>query len=279
MAEAEQFLSEGLNRRPYLTELPEEILTDIFAYVAIQKTTNPWPSRCLAGNYSARPLIYVCHRFYRLAIPLLYVNFAAATTDLEFVPPSDVVTSLHRTLVARPDFRRYCTTLSIYIPDVDARESTALDWKNAHEVITLLPNVQSLSLEGGFERYPTENWRLLRHATQCMEKLHSLTLSRECFNLSLMTFMRQEVDFAKLKSLTVNGFSNGWPTTESELVLEPVCSIHGFHSHWEEANSIIEPNRSKQPHFPPTLGLLSPGHGVTSTPPLASSITALFIHE
>jgi hypothetical protein len=97
-----------------LHKLPDELLVLIIKLSCYENSPSDFHrwARCedvtAYGNSSVMALSQVCHRFKRIAQPLLFSAIILHDRDSQMVPSSMPVLKLHRTLKERVDLRQHC---------------------------------------------------------------------------------------------------------------------------------------------------------------------------
>ncbi|KAF2127182.1 hypothetical protein P153DRAFT_433002 [Dothidotthia symphoricarpi CBS 119687] len=161
-------------------------------------------------------LSQVCHRFKRIAQPLLFSNIGFMHPN-QVLPPSIRVLRLHRTLSDRVDLRQHCRYLTINMGDVARREARTLGYYSvARDFVTWFANTKYLSIhdsqcsthgaaesdESGAHGSNSETcaWDLYRYAVDKLECVEYAYIDRAHCRIQLNQ-MIESLGFPKLKKL------------------------------------------------------------------------------
>ena len=194
-----------------ILRLPEEIISLILtlATLASPKEHERYHKQFLSKT--TINLMLTCHRFNRIALPLLYHNISLKFGLPDGNPSPHPVKTLHRIVQQNPDLGRHCRYVMIRIeqrPDL-------VDIAIVNELFTYLTKVRVLEFRGGYERAERDKieylWTLIQTAAQRMDGLEELRCSWLDGILSAFKFV-QKVDIRSLKKLFVHICV--WPESE-----------------------------------------------------------------
>ena len=195
----------------FIFRLPDENLTQIFHHTSSTSRGFAWTKLCsdcewTRNHADIKVLLYVCRRFQRIAVPLLY-----HTIRFEYphrvVSPSRSVERLHSKLRINPSLRQNCRALEITIDDTRS-EVQAEDCATANDLVSWLTGVRCLRIEGGFnEAWARPTWSLIRSMVENMHVFEHLSLSRHGWGPYLGPIV-ENITFTSLKKLEVRGLSH-----------------------------------------------------------------------
>uniref|UniRef100_A0A8H7NQP0 F-box domain-containing protein n=1 Tax=Bionectria ochroleuca TaxID=29856 RepID=A0A8H7NQP0_BIOOC len=106
--------------KPFILGLPNEVLTEIL-------------ERFARSGEPTKPILFVCHRFYQLGIPVHYKRLTLSSSEHVSRSKPRMV-ELQRTLQKEPGLGEYCRDLCIC--SNDANDSDSND-RNSGKIITV----------------------------------------------------------------------------------------------------------------------------------------------
>ena len=185
--------------------LPGELLERIVKQApGLEAASCYFPSR--SGYAAAARVALVCRHFYDLIVPSLYRHILSGFSTLgEWAPESVRARKFYRSIKNTPALRPLCRSIRINISDCYRRptDEKKLDhmFIVLNDLVTMLPNVTSLSVQGGFGCPHDSNrtWDMVRKAARYMPNLQTLTIGRECYGLHLKHLFESGEEWPKLK--------------------------------------------------------------------------------
>jgi hypothetical protein len=220
-----------LRKEAFIFRLPDELLADIVYHVAHTtyehthreetcgecKYWNPWRTQhTLVKDLKA--LCLSSRRLLPIAQRLLFrlIQFQSGYRESGLVPPSVRAVKLHKYLKAKPELRKHCRALWMYIDDVHNVANS--DFCIAKDFARWMKQVKCLRIHGACYANNANIWDLVRSLGKSMEGLEHLVLARESWGLTTAQVL-QNVQFPRLKTLELNG-----PTRrkDSGAILSPV---------------------------------------------------------
>ncbi|PVH99441.1 hypothetical protein DM02DRAFT_564599 [Periconia macrospinosa] len=240
---AQQHSAPSSARKPYILQLPDEILIAIVKFAARKSSsgalhicnecldtcrfswdehaTRPW------DYHSLQTLSLVCRRFTKIAQPQLFRTIHFRTIHFRnlvpMVPPTIAVRRLYNTLRQNPHFQQHCRSISIYIKNNEVGDGLPNNYIVANHFARCLTRIRCLKIYGGFEnRGPRScnesTWALIRLFVAYCRDIEHLQISRWGSCLLPLDLLFKWLDFPKLKALSVHGISH-WE--HGRLELEP----------------------------------------------------------
>jgi hypothetical protein len=185
-----------------IVKLPNELLHQILDLGA-DMSSIPWRNKCYTGIIE---LIAVCKRFREVGTPILYhtVHFEKGCGN---VPPCIPAKLFHRTMRENPLLRSLCKALYISIFDRAGTRSWS-DYKLTNELFTWLPNVNSFTINGGFDDGHAEHtWTLIRNAIECMPFISEFSIGRTGNGGLTIPPIIEHLDLPGWKKFSVSGIT------------------------------------------------------------------------
>lgn len=181
--------------KSYILRLPEELLYYICSLCSITRTdSRPGVVRRGLGRRSLTAVMLTCQRFYRIAQCFLYRGLR-----LRLIPSTIRTILFYRSLMVSKTISRHCQSLTLEFPPWYIYKLTARDQIIAETILTSLPAVRKIHIEG------LPEWaipQLFSHIHNYMRELNHLRISDT--SEDVLASIWQDLNPPQLRSMILN---------------------------------------------------------------------------
>ena len=210
---------------PFITQLSDELLNEIFTYALSGELWQPsFPQQQHSFPQRALTLSKVSKRFYRIVHPLIYSTIYLS--DHNIAPPCRAIKLLHRTMKENQVLGSMIRRLSLHVEFL----TTASEDKFTigRELLDSAQNVESFSLYGADR---PSSWPMIQSAVKNWPRIKHITLSLSRDNWDLLTTPVCELILATptLRTMTLHGgYAPSSPYDTSRLISTSTTKVGTF---------------------------------------------------
>jgi hypothetical protein len=205
-----------IQRKALILEFPNELLLTIFELATLSpRLSRPYCDCETLYDYAAiKSLLFTCHHFSRVGLPLLY-RIIRFDYPHQTVPPTKAAKSLHRSLQKNPSLLQHCRVLRIDLGTY-ASELTPEDFCIANDFVSWFKRVRCLEICGGFaNNWDEPTWTCIQTAVQHMHEIEHISISGLCLDVGSIM---QNFDIPTLRKLSISGYSDASQELQSKVL-------------------------------------------------------------